>query len=168
MFHIFIAIVAISLCYRYGDWKNWKNYYPTILFFILSSILCAFFTYNHPLWLYESKGLNHTFWDLFICITVYPSTIMMFIPHLPSKKAKKVFHIALYVAIYTITELVANKLGYFSYHNGWNIWCSLIFNSVMFPILAIHYEKPIYGWIFAFILFFGLLFIMKIPYSCIR
>ena len=66
MFHIFIATVSISICYRYGDWGNWKNYYSTTLFFILNSALCDFFTYNHPLWLYGSKGLDNTFFRFIV------------------------------------------------------------------------------------------------------
>jgi len=38
MYHIFIAIIFIFICYKHGDWRNRKNYYPTILFFILNSV----------------------------------------------------------------------------------------------------------------------------------
>ena len=124
--------------------------------------------YNHPLWSYESKVLGRTFADLLICITVYPSTVMMFIPHLPSKKAKVFLHVSIYVAVYTIAELIAVNLGYFAYHNGWNIWASLIFNYIMFTILILHYNKPLYAWIIALISPHILFFIMKIPYSSIK
>ena len=123
MYLIFLAIISIIICYKFGDWRNWKNYYPTILFFILSNVTYILLVYNNPLWLYESKILNHTFSDLFICITVYPSTVMLFIPHLPSKKTKIFLHISIYVAIY-ILEFIAMKLGYFTHLNGWNMWYS--------------------------------------------
>lgn len=168
MFYILLAIISICACYKFGDWRNWKNYYPTILFFILSNVACMLLTSNHPLWLYESKILNHTFCDLFVCITIYPSTVMIFLPHLPSKITKIFLHISIYVAIYIIAEFIAVKLGYFSYQNGWNIWCSLIFNYIMFPILILHYKKPIYAWIIALISPHILFFIMKIPYTNIK
>lgn len=168
MYDILLAVVAIFICYKFGDWRNWKNYYPTILFFILSSVVCIVLTYNHPLWLYKSAVINHTFTDLFISITVYPCTIMMFIPHLPSKTTKIILHISIYVAVYTIPEFIAVKLGYFTYYNGWSIWHTLIFNYIMFPILILHYKKPIYAWIIALISPHILFFIMKIPYNSIR
>jgi len=168
MYHIFLAIVSILICYKFGDWKNWKIYYPTILFFILSNVVCILLTYNHTLWLYESTILNHSFSDLLICITVYPSTIMLFIPHFPSKITKAILHICIYVAVYSIPEFIALKLGYFTYQNGWTIWCTLIFNFIMFPILILHYKKPIYAWAIALISPHILFFLMKIPYNSIR
>ena len=168
MYFIFLATVSVAICYKFGDWRNWKNYYPTILFFILSNVTCILFVYNNPLWFYESKILNHTFSDLFICITVYPSTVMLFIPHLPSKTTKILLHISIYVAIYISAELIGMKLGYFTHHNGWNMWYSLIFDYLLFAMLILHYKKPIYAWIIALISPHILFFIMKIPYNSIR
>ena len=90
MYHILLAFISIAICYKFGNWRNWKKYYPTILFFILSNLACVILIYNHQLWAYESKILGHTFADLLICVTVYPSTVMMFIPHLPSKPIKSI------------------------------------------------------------------------------
>ena len=143
-------------------------YYSTILFFVLSNVACILLIYNHPLWLYAPKIINSTFSDLLICITVYPSTVMLFIPNFPKKITKIITHISFYVAIYTIAELVAVKLGYFTYYNGLNIWYSLIFNFILFPILMLHHKKPLYAWIFALISQHILFFIMKISYNCIR
>ena len=168
MFHIFLAVFSITICYIRGDWKNWLNYYPTILFFILNSVVYNLLTYNHPLWLYESGILNCTFSDLLIAITVYPSTVMIFIPNFPRKVSKILLHISIYVALYTSTEFIANKLGYFTYHNSWSIGYSFIFNYSLFSILILHYKKPLYAWIMALMFPFILFYIMKIPYSSIR
>ena len=113
MYHIFLSFVAILICYKFGDWKNWKIYYPTILFFILNSVICVLLTYNHQLWCYESGFLKCTLCDLLICITVYPSTVMVFIPYLPKKKTKIFNYISIYVAMYTIAEFIGYKLKYF-------------------------------------------------------
>jgi hypothetical protein len=168
MFHIILVVASIFICYKYGDWRNWRKYYSTILFFILSNVVCILLTYNHPLCFYESEILNRTFCDLLICITVYPSTVMLFIPHFPKKMTKIIIHISCYVAIYTIAELIGMKLGYFTHHNGWNTWCTIIFDYLMFSILILHYKKPLYAWIIGLISPHILLFIMKIPYSSIR
>jgi hypothetical protein len=168
MYHIFLAVVSIVSCYKFGDWRNWRKYYSTILFFILSNAVYFLLTYNHSLWLYETKILNYSFTDLFICITVYPSIVMLFIPKFPKKKTKIITHISLYVAIFTIAELIGVKFGYFTYHNGWNIWLSIIFSYMLFSILYIHYKKPLYAWIIALISPHILFFLMKIPYNSIK
>ncbi|MCB2295663.1 hypothetical protein LGK95_19490 [Clostridium algoriphilum] len=136
MYYILLAVVSIAICYKFGDWKNWKKYYPTILFLILSNVVCIFLTYNHTLWLYDTKILNHSFCDLFICITVYPSTVMLFIPNFPKKMTKIIIHISFYVVVFTIAECIGLKLGYFSHFNGWNIWFSTIFNYILFLVLS--------------------------------
>lgn len=168
MYLIFLSLFSVCICYKLGDWRNWKKYYSTTLFFILGSLTCAFLTYNHPLWLYESVIINHTFTDLFFLVTVYPSTIMMFIPHLPKKITRIFLHVSIYVSVFTVFEFIAVKLGYFSYFNGWNIWYTLIFNYIMFPILILHYKKPLYAWVIAMVIPHILFFILKIPYKVIR
>lgn len=168
MYLIFLSVLSIFICYKLGDWRNWRKYYSTILFFILSSVVCIVLTYNHPLWLYKSVILSHTFTDLFISITVYPSTILVFLPHLPKRMTNSILHVSFYVAVYTIAEFIAVKLGCFTYFNGWSIWHTLIFNYIMFPILILHYKKPLYAWLFALISPHILFIILKIPYSIIR
>ena len=168
MYLIFLSVSSIVICYKLGDWRNWKKYYSTILFFTLTSVIFTVLTYNHPLWSYKSVVINHTFTDLFMCITIYPSTIMMFIPHLPSKTTKKALHVSIYVTLYTIAEFIAKNLGYFTHYNGWNIWCSLIFNYIMFSVLILHYKNPIYGCVLVLIGYNIILLIMKVPYNSIR
>jgi hypothetical protein len=168
MYIILLALISILLCYKLGDWRNWKKYYPTTLFFILSNAVCIDLTCNHPLWLYKPTVINETFTDLFISITAYPSTVMMFIPHFPKEKIKILLHISLYAAVYTAAEFMAVKLGSFTYHNGWNIWCTVIFNFLLFPILMLHYKKPLCAWLIALIAPHVLFFIFKIPYSVVK
>lgn len=168
MFHVILAIVSILICYKFGDWNNWSKYYPTILFFIVSNLVCIILTFNRPLWLYESTFLHHTFSDLLVSITVYPSTIMVYLYYLPTGIKKTIPYISFYVAIYTIVESISLKLGYFTYHNGWNIWCSIIFDYILFALLIVHYKKPLYAWTFALISPHILFFIFHIPYSVVR
>jgi len=96
----------------------------------LSNVVCALLIYKNPLWSYQSQILNCTFCDLFVCITAYPSTVMLFIHNLPKKTIKIISNISFYVAIYTIAEFIGFRLGYFAYYNWWDIWHSLIFNYV--------------------------------------
>ena len=168
MYLVFLAVVSIIICYKLGDWRNWREYYSTILFFILSNAVCILLTYNHSLWLYNSEILNHTFSDLFICITIYPSVVMLFIPRFPKKIMRIITHISFYVLIFTIAELIGIKFGYFNHYNGWNIWFTIIFNYILFLILYLHYRKPLYAWIIALMSPHILFFLLKISYISIK
>lgn len=168
MYHIFLSIISIFICYKFGDWTNWSKYYSTILFFILNSVIYALLTYNHPLWLYESPFFHKTLSDLLICLTVYPCTVMVFIPHFPKKITKSIPYITFWVALYSILEFISIKLGYFNYYNGWSIWFSVIANYIIFAMLILHYKKPLHAWLVVLISPFVLFYIMKIPYNKIR
>lgn len=168
MYIIFLSLASILLCYKFGDWKNWRSYYPTILFFILSNVVCILLTYKHPLWLYSPTIINRTFTDLTIAITVYPSTMLIFLPNFPKAPVKILTHMSYYVAVYSLAEVIGFYTGYFSYYNGWNIWYSVIFNYIMFSILILHYKRPIIAWIVVLLSPHVLFFLFKVPYSVIR
>ena len=33
-FQIVVTLIIVVIARKWGDWRNWKQYYPTILFFI--------------------------------------------------------------------------------------------------------------------------------------
>ncbi|WP_338448335.1 hypothetical protein R4Z09_19085 [Niallia oryzisoli] len=37
--HLFHALLFLLAAMRWGDWLNWRMYYPTILFFIGGDLL---------------------------------------------------------------------------------------------------------------------------------
>jgi len=53
--------------------------------------------------------------------------------------------------IYTATEVLGYILGNLRYSNGWNTYYSAILNVVMFLLLSLHYKKPIFAYMIAFI-----------------
>lgn len=38
---------------KWGNWRRWRDYYPTILFFIIGDLLYSCLLYNHQLWAYQ-------------------------------------------------------------------------------------------------------------------
>ena len=47
-----IVVAYAIISYRFGDWKRWKEFYPTYLFVILGDITYNFLFYEKPLWEY--------------------------------------------------------------------------------------------------------------------
>jgi hypothetical protein len=168
MYYIGLSLTSILLCLKWGDWRNWKNYYPTILFFMVSNLASNLITYKTPLWLYNPTLLGCTFTELLIIVTIYPSTLLIYLPNFPNTTFKRIVHLTYYVAIYTTVEVISLRLGYFSHLNGWNTIHSILFNYIMFSILILHHKKPLMAWAIAFISPHILLYLFKIPYSTIR
>jgi hypothetical protein len=164
-YQIVVAIIMVIAAWKWGDNKNWKYYYPTILFYILGNFIYGYVFYNYPLWEYESPLLRTTFSDLLIACVFFPSTILIYLPHFPKGLKKQIPYIMLWVIIYTLTERISFLLGYFSYHNGWTIWWSVLFNCVMFPLLILHHKKPLCALLIAFISLVLAMIYFNIPFS---
>ena len=162
-YQIIVAFIIAIIAFKYGDWRNWRLYYPTILYFIIGDFLYNILTCNYRLWQYESPLLKSTFSELLIVFVFYPSTILLYLPHFPRGLKKQIPYILLWVVIYSTTEIISFNLGFFSYHNGWNICWSILFNCFMFPLLWIHQKNPPLVWLSSFVIGSAVLIYFKVP-----
>lgn len=167
-YQIIVSLLIVFAAWKWGDWKNWRLYYPTILFFIATNFLASVLTFNYPLWEYESPLLKTTLSDILIALVFFPATILLYLPYFPKGLTKGALYVFLWVIIYTITEIVSHRLGYFSYHHNWNIWWSILFNLVMFPILLLHHKSPPRAWLLSVIVTIAILIHFEIPFSSLK
>lgn len=168
MFHIIIATISILLAYKWGDWKNWQKYYSTILFAIIGDLIYNLLSYNYPLWQYEDPILKHIFSDLIIVATVFPSGILVLTPRFPKSLSRGIIFILIFALIFTGIEWLSFSLGYFSYHNGWSIWCSFLFYCIMIPTLWLHHVRPPVAWLIGVIVAVCMMQLFKVPLSSIK
>lgn len=159
---IIYPIIFFLFALKWGKWKNWKQYYPTVLFMVVGNLLYNTMFKDYPLWRFE-----HTFEetvlptrmsiDLLKTFTSFPILTFIYLSHFPEERnfKKYVKHILTWTLLFCGIEYISNFLGMISYHHGWNMWWSLVFDFLMFTLLAIHYKRPIIAWIFSaiFILF---------------
>lgn len=158
----------LAIAWKWSDWRNWKLYYPTILFFIVTSFSYSLSTYNYPLWEFESPLLKTTGSDFLITIVFFSATILIFLPHYPNGKVKQILYILFWVFTYTLIEMISHMSGFFSYHNGWSIWWSALFNLVMFPSIQLHHKKPPIAWMISVIIAWAGLVYFEIPFSSMK
>ena len=167
-YQIIVSVLMIFAAWRWGDWRNWKSYYPTMLFFALGDFVYGILTYNHPLWEFESPILKTTLSDLLICLVFFPATVLVYVPNYPTVLKKQILYVLLWIIIYTVTKKVSHDLGFFSYHNGWNIWWSILFNFIMFPTLILHHKKPLWALLISAIVGTAVLVYFKVPFSSMK
>ncbi|SPF51613.1 conserved membrane hypothetical protein [Candidatus Desulfosporosinus infrequens] len=150
---LLLPLIWILSAFKWSDWRNWKSYYPTILFFIVGDLIYNFIAYNHPLWEPTSPKLGVTLSVLLVNVTCWPASTLLYLTHFPLVgKLKKALYILKWVVLFTLIELICSWFGNFKYSNGWNIGWSILFDTVMFPLLKIHHEKPPIAWALAFLL----------------
>ncbi|WP_251548959.1 CBO0543 family protein [Neobacillus muris] len=169
--HSILLIGYVLAGWKWGDWRNWEKYYPTILFFLIGDLLYNFLLYNYPMWSYHpsfDKQIlpNHTMISLAIEFLSFPVKVLIYLGHYPAKKskAKQGFYILAWVVSLTVFELIArNVWGGLSHHHGWNILWTFLFYIVIFGLLRLHQIRPLLTWVISFWIITFLLIYFKVP-----
>ena len=163
---LLIFSVFILGTLKWGDWKNWKRYYSTILFFMLCSFYYIAIYHNHPLWRYEPKVpyflSNNSLIALSITFIVFPCTTLIYLGNYPNGK-RQIPYIAVWIGIYTMIETVMFLAKGITYHNGWNLAWSFVFNIVLFTIIRLHFIRPWIAWVQGIVFAVFLAFVFGFP-----
>lgn len=172
-FHIILSLLAILLAWKWGDWRNWKLYYPTILYMIIGDLSYIILSSDKPLWKYESRIISGDFAECLIAFVVFPCTCFIFFSlySMVSTSKKIVVYILFFffcAFVYTSFECLSFCLGFFSYHNGWNLYWSFGFNCIMFPLLLLHYKKPLWVWLPSIACAFLVIHTFNLPFSIMK
>jgi hypothetical protein len=146
MYLILVVGVYIVFAKIFVDWKRWREYYPTIQFYIICNLLYNFIFFNHTLWKYKAVTLpflNHTLIEITFTFFIVPVVLMIYLQYFPKSKKKQWLYLAIWVLYFSVIEILFEKKGLFIYENGWNGWWSTLFNFIAFTIIRIHYKKPL-------------------------
>jgi hypothetical protein len=148
--HFIFNLVFLFAGIKWGDWKNWRIYYPTILFFIGGDLFKNTLLHNYLMWEYketifgENILFSHTIINIMIMVIVYPATILIYLGHYPKEIGKRVLWLLLWAFLYSFIEFINLKyLNLIEHHHGWNMIWSIVFNIFMFFIFPIHHKKPL-------------------------
>ncbi|WP_309298093.1 CBO0543 family protein [Cytobacillus sp. NCCP-133] len=140
LLHYLLVLFVIILAFKKGDWKNWENYYPTMLYVSLSSFVYEFISHSHfHLWELEKKLLNLMGVHFLHNLIINPLLGFVFLSRYPSNSKSRFFYCAKWIVLFLAAEWIAHRIGIITYYNGWNIGWSLLFVLIMFPMIRLHY-----------------------------
>ncbi|WP_079509226.1 CBO0543 family protein [Mesobacillus jeotgali] len=147
MYLVISAAAFITIGYFCIDWEKWKDFYPTIQFYIICNLMYNIIFFNHTLWAYSPRTswLNHTYIDLVFSFIIIPIVIMIYLDHIPASFKLKILYGTGWIILFTVIEYLFQKTGLFIYDNGWEIMSSAIFNIIMITVLGIHFKRPLAG-----------------------
>jgi hypothetical protein len=169
--HVLLFIAFIFLAYKWGDWKNWENYYPTILYFGFFDLVFSCVYHDMPLWVHKCTigvEIPHTIISLAWIIIIYPTTVLVYLYHFPKGFKKDILYISLWVIFYTAMELILYLARGIEYHNNWTILASLLFNCGMFTILWLHHKSRKAAWFITLLMSVIFIQLYKIPLTLIK
>jgi len=160
---LLLTIFVLTATWQWGDWKHWKQYYPTILFWALGNFIYLYLTVEKPLWKFNTF-IPTSLADILMSLLILPCSALLYLPYFPSKGIfKKLIYISLWVLLFSFIEWWALQINHFTYFNGWKFSYSVIFNLGMFPLLRIHYKKPHWAWLISLVSGGTFMLIFKIP-----
>lgn len=167
-----VAFLTILASWSFGDWRNWRNYYPTILFTIIANFLITMLTYNHSLWHFEKTLFipNHVLADIFMKFLNYPAMVLLYLARYPynSRLSKQLTYLISWVIVFSLIEWMFVLTKITTHHNGWNMWWSIIVWLFMFVGFRIHHTKPLWAWLLCFVCTAFLIFYFRLPITKLK
>ncbi|WP_425466203.1 CBO0543 family protein [Paenibacillus methanolicus] len=131
---------------RWADWQRWREFLPTIYYMVSMSILYQYISHSsYHLWHFEQHIPNEFITDNLYSFIIFPCTVMLFLSNFPNKKVLILWHFVKWILIYSFLEWIGKENGFISYHHGWSLMLSFLFNCMMFPVLRLHHVRPLYA-----------------------
>ena len=99
-----IALNWALVTLKWGGWKKWKTYYPTILFFIAGNFIHEYIVAAKPLWSFAPdpffSGMSE---ELITSLVIFPCTVILLFTFYPQFKTWtiKTLYICVWVLIYS-------------------------------------------------------------------
>ncbi len=167
MVSITLALVYAAACFKWGAWRRWREYYPTILYAIIGDLAYNFVFHDHTLWLYDSF-FNHTTMDMIAAFFLFPTIVILYLTYWPSTPVKKVLYVLAWAAVNTLCEYVSVQLDMFKYDHGWSVLWSFVLLVGAFVMMRVHYKKPLLAWPISMVLGFATAFIFRLPFETLK
>lgn len=162
-----LTVLLLILTWHFGDWRNWRNYYSTILFIVLVNLFSYVLTFDYPLWLFHESFLipNRMLNELRLVFLLLPTVIILYLTHYPYGTAmfRQFVYILIWGTFWSLTEFFYMKAEIYTYHNTWSIWWSLLVWFLMFGVMAIHHKKPPWAWLICLIFSVFVIIYFNIP-----
>lgn len=154
----------IFSAWRWGDWKHWRRYHLTFFYLCFCDVLYYFLTCHYPLWRLEPKGIvSSQAAAITIEFVIFVCSTLIYLGRFPNGLRKSVIWIAFWVILYTSIEWGLLQFGVFTYFHGWTLLKSLMFNILAFPIIRLHFTRPLLTVILSIPITILLLFLNHVP-----
>lgn len=162
--HLFLNVFMIFAVWRWGNWKDWEKYHTTMIFLAFSNMLYNFLTYNYRLWIMKPDILlNFKETEILYTVIILMGTTLIYLSRFPNTLKKQILYNLMWIIIYVVIEWILFITGRIQYEHGWNIGWTIIFDTLMFPSLYLHYRKPLLAYTEFTILVIGAIIYFKIP-----
>jgi hypothetical protein len=164
--HIAVSILTILASIRWGRWKDWREFHPSMLFIATGGLLYEYIVQENTLWKFHPDILyGNEMVVLVYAVITMPISIFLFLSHFPNKWLARILYILIWSGIYIAVEWVLYKFERISYQNEWSLLFSFLFDLVMFSVIALHHNKPIPSYIISVFIIIFLIMYFDVPFK---
>lgn len=165
--HVLLTLSLFSAAVWKGNWRHWEKYIHTIFYVIICNLLYNILCNNHLLWKYHPDLLpkSHTIVELLYSFINLPAVTLLFLTHYPfSKKySKQMSYIIAWIIGSIVIEYPFYKLNRLLLLNGYKYWMEIIFYTLMYSMIRLHYTRPLWTYGFSLFIIVIMLWYFKVP-----
>ncbi|WP_404328432.1 CBO0543 family protein [Mesobacillus maritimus] len=167
--HVAIAVLTIMASFKWGNWKNWREYHASMFFIATGGLLYEYIVKGNTLWKFHPDFLyGQEMVVIVYAVITMPISIFLFLSHFPERWFQRLNYILLWSGIYISVEWILYVFGRISYQNGWEIWYSFLFDIVMFSVIALHQYKPFRAYIISLFIIIFLISSFDVPFKFMK
>ena len=156
LFHAAVIVSGVLFSFGKGKWQRWREFLPTFYYWALFSCFYEYISYigKKHLWEFDRNFISLFVTESLYTFLFYPSMIVLFLGNFPEHRNKQILHYFKWISLSVLIEALALKYGAIKFDHGWSIIWEIFFYSTMYPMLRLHYKKPLNA------LFLSVLFVL--------
>lgn len=148
--HVTLGLAVLLASLKWGNWKEWQKYYPTMLYIVATNLLYKFFALSKfHLWKLSSRDFffyNHLQVFLWHILIINTLITLMYLSNFPEQAMKKkIVYVLSWVTLLIVLECLLLRFDHINYFHGWHLGWTLFFDVCMFLMLRLHYKKPLWA-----------------------
>ncbi|MFB9331152.1 CBO0543 family protein [Paenibacillus aurantiacus] len=140
----------VWLNWRYRTYRRWRDFQPTLLYVAACDLLYQCLCSHYLLWTYVPKWpIQHQLLTNYMYTFVFlPATALMFIFHYPAegRLSVKLLYMLKWYAAFVLGEGFYVSTTHMAYGHGWTLWWSMLFNVMMFSLMLLHHNRPLWAY----------------------
>lgn len=166
--HTLTQLAFLFFAYKFGNWREWRKYQPTLLYICALNLLYNFLAANYDLWKYIPDFYsNHSITEVINSVILLPAIALIFLSHYPEGQgSKKITAYYLKWIIYSV--LIESVYVYFekiTFHNGYAFWMEPFFYFLMYTFIRLHHTQPILTYFLTALVVLGFIYGFDVPVS---
>lgn len=161
--HIIITALLLLLNIKYKTFRKVRKYVPSMIYVSTFNALYYYLCKHFLLWDFKSSLLSKRQLSAMHLFIANPLLILLFLSNFPNNLSKQFFHVAKWVIISTIIELIGLKTGWIAFKRGWSIGWSALLYIKMYSYSFLFQKHKISVLLFSIMTTITAMLVFKVP-----